>query len=260
MSPPLGPVLAQAVADRLEERFAQLIEVEAALGVQLVAIAAALVIGGLHALAPGHGKTIAAAYFAGGRGRRRDAVALGIVVAGMHTGTVLVLGLALDLLLRGPLRIETLTPWMMLASGLLVMGLGGWLSVRQARLRRGHGHAHSHHLPPGVSPFSRRGLLLIGVAGGLLPSPSAFLVLLTALATGQLAFGLALIAAFSLGLAAVVAAFGVAARAGREMLRRRAEDGGLAGRASAVLPLVSSLVILVAGTAVATSAGLGLLR
>jgi nickel/cobalt transporter (NicO) family protein len=259
VSPPLlATLLAQTVADRLEERFAQLIEVEAALGVQLVAIGVALVIGAMHALAPGHGKAIAAAYFAGGDGRRRDAVALGVIVAGMHTGSVLVLGLLLDALLRGPLPTDRLTPWMMLTSGLIVIALGAFLVTRQLRLRRSGGHHHHHHLPPGVSPFSRRGLLLIGVAGGLLPSPSAFLVLLTALATGQLAFGLALIVAFSIGLAATVTAVGIAARAGREVMRRRAEEGSTARRVSAALPLVSAAVILGAGIAVATAASLSL--
>lgn len=258
MTPLVGALLARTVAERLEERFAQLIEVDATTGVQLAAVAAALVIGALHALAPGHGKAIAAAYFAGGEGRRRDAVALGVIVAGMHTGSVLVLGLVLDALLRSPLPADRLTPWMMLVSGLIVLVLGGVLLVRQLRLRRGeHGH---HHLPHGVSPFSRRGLLLVGVAGGLLPSPSAFLVLLTALATGQLAFGLALIVAFSVGLAATVAAVGVAARAGREVMRRRAEQGSGARRVSAALPLVSAAVILGAGIVVTTMAGASLWR
>lgn len=260
MTPPLVAVLlAQTVAERLEERFAQLIEVEATTGVQLAAVAAALVIGALHALAPGHGKAIAAAYFAGGEGRRRDAVALGVIVAGMHTGSVLVLGLAIDALLRGPLPADRLTPWMMLTSGLIVLGLGGVLLGRQLRLRRAGGQ-HEHHLPSGVSPFSRRGLLLVGVAGGLLPSPSAFLVLLTALATGQLVFGLALIVAFSVGLAATVTAVGVAARAGREVMRRRAETGSTARRLSAAMPLVSAVVIVLAGTALAAAAGLDLVR
>jgi nickel/cobalt transporter (NicO) family protein len=220
----------------------------------------ALVVGALHALAPGHAKAVAAAYFAGSQGRRRDAVALGVIVAGMHTGSVLVLGLTMESLLRGPLPPEVLTPWMMLASGALVVGLGVWLLVRQIRARRLGGEHHHHHLPAGVSPFSRRGLLLIGVAGGLLPSPSAFLVLLTAVATGRLGFGLLLIVAFSIGLAATVASVGLAARAGREVLRRRAEDSSLARRVSAAVPLASAIVILVAGLGVTSVAGVGLLR
>lgn len=257
---PIALLVAQGVAERLEERFARLIEVDAGLTVQLVALAAALVFGALHAIGPGHGKAVAAAFFAGGDGRRRDAVALGVIVAGMHTGSVLVLGLALDVLLRGPLQIDRVTPWLMLVSGALVLGLGTWLVTRQVRSRRHGAGAHEHHLPPGVSPFSRRGLLLIGVAGGLLPSPSAFLVLLTALATGQLAFGLGLIAAFSVGLAATVAAVGVAARAGREVMRRRAETGSIARRLSAAMPLASAVVILLAGAVLTANAGTTLWR
>ena len=261
MSPALAAtLLAQSVAERLEDRFAQLIEVEPSLGIQAIAILAALVVGALHALAPGHAKAVAAAYFAGSRGRRRDAVALGVIVAGMHTGSVLVLGLLLESLLRGPLPPDLLTPWMMLVSGVLVLGLGTWLVTRQVRARRLGGGHHHHHLPEGISPFSRRGLVLIGVAGGLLPSPSAFLVLLTALATGRLAFGLALIVAFSVGLAATVASVGLAARAGREVLRHRAEESSFARRVSAAMPAVSAVVIAAAGLAVTSVAAAGLLR
>lgn len=254
-----GTLLAQGIAGRLEERFARLIEVDAGLAVQLGAVVVAVVVGALHALAPGHAKAVAGAYFAGGQGRGRDAVALGVIVAGMHTGSVLVLGLALESLLRGPLPPDRLTPWMLLVSGLLVSGLGAWLVLRQLRVGHRGGGAHQH-LPEGVSPFSRRGLLLIGVAGGLLPSPSAFLVLLTALATGRAAFGLALIVAFSLGLAATVTAVGLAARAGRDLLERRARDGTPLGRLRAALPLVSAAVILIAGLTVSGVAGVGLLR
>jgi nickel/cobalt transporter (NicO) family protein len=253
-------LVAQTFAERLEDRFAQLLDVETALALEALAVLVALGIGAMHALAPGHGKAVAAAYFAGHQGRSRDAVGLGVVVAGMHTGSVLVLGLAVDATLRAPLSPEVLTPWMMLSSGLIVALLGTYLVVRQVRLRRGRTHPHHHHLPPGVSPFSRRGLLLIGVAGGLLPSPSAFLVLLTALATGRLGFGLTLIAAFSVGLAATVTAVGLAARAGREVLQRRAERGSIARRVSAAMPLASAAVILVAGLALTTVAGSGLLR
>ena len=251
-------LVAQAVAERLEERFAQLIDVETSLTVEVVAVLAAVLIGAAHALAPGHGKTIAGAYFAGHQGRRRDAVALGVVVAAMHTGSVLALGLLLDAVLRTAAP-ERLTPWMMLVSGLLVVGVGVWLVGRQVRERH-VGHGHRHVLPPGVSPLSRRGLVLIGAAGGLLPSPSAFVVLLTALAAGRLTFGLALILAFSLGLAVTVTAVGLAARAGRRALGRRAEHGSTARRITAALPLASAVVILVAGLVVAGIAGTDLLR
>lgn len=256
----LVALLAQSAAGRLEDRFAQLIEVDATLTVQIGAVLVAVAVGALHALAPGHAKAVAAAYFAGSQGRRRDALALGVIVAGMHTGSVLALGLALESLLGGSLPPDLLTPWMMAVSGVMVIALGTWLLARQVRAQRLGGGTHHHHLPRGASPFSRRGLVLIGVAGGLLPSPSAFLVLLTALATGRLAFGLTLIVAFSIGLAATVASVGLAARAGREVLRHRAEESSLARRISTAMPLASAIAILIAGLGMTSVAGLGLLR
>jgi nickel/cobalt transporter (NicO) family protein len=248
-----SPWLAQAGYGWLEERFARLVELELGAGTVVLAMAAALGLGVLHALAPGHGKAIAAAWFAGGRGRARDAVALGVVIAGMHTGAVLALGLVLDLGSRGATSPEQVTPWMLLTSGVLVVGLGVVLVLRHLRHARAGGH--HHHLPAGTSPLSRRGLLVLGAAGGLLPSPSAFLVLITAAVAGRLTFGLARITAFSVGLAATVAMVGLAARAGHGLVERRAEHaGGLAERVRVALPVASSLVILVAG-AVTTTLG-----
>jgi nickel/cobalt transporter (NicO) family protein len=244
-------LIAQAGYGWLEERFARLIDIELSVGAVALAILVALALGATHALAPGHGKAIAAAWFGGGRGRRRDAIALGVVIAGMHTGAVLVLGLVLDLGGRGSAGPEQVTPWMLLTSGVLIIGLGIVLVGRHVRHARAGGH--HHHLPADTSPLSRRGLLVLGAAGGLLPSPSAFLVLITAAVAGRLAFGLVLIAAFSVGLAATVAAVGLAARAGHGLVERRAHDhGGFAARVRAALPVASSVVILVAGSITAT--------
>jgi nickel/cobalt transporter (NicO) family protein len=235
----------------LEERFARLVEVELGGGTLVLAVLAALGLGVLHSLAPGHGKAIAAAWFGGGRGRPRDAVALGIVIAGMHTGAVLALGLALDLGSRGGASPERVTPWMLLASGVLIVGLGAVLVLRHVRHARTGGH--HHHLPPDTSPLSRRGLLVLGAAGGLLPSPSAFLVLISSAVAGRLTFGLTLIAAFSVGLAATVTAVALAARAGHGVVERRAaHGGGFAQRVRAALPVASSVVILLAGTVTTT--------
>jgi nickel/cobalt transporter (NicO) family protein len=245
------PLVGQTVYGWLEDTFARLIDVDLGPMTVTLAVLAALALGALHALAPGHGKAIAAAWFGGGRGRARDAVALGVVIAAMHTGAVLVLGLALDLGSRGPASPERVTPWMLLTSGVLVIGLGIVLVARHVRHARAGGH--HHHLPADTSPLSRRGLLVLGAAGGLLPSPSAFLVLITAAVTGRLAFGLALIAAFSVGLAATVAAVGLAARAGHGLVERRADHhGGIAARVRAGLPVASSIVILLAGAVTAT--------
>lgn len=189
----------------------------------VVAVAAAVAVGAVHALTPGHGKAIAAAYLVGGRGTRRDALLLGVIVAAMHSASVLAMGLALHLLVGGArdaAALARVTPWLRVVSGIAVLGLGVWLLVGQWRRRDDHGH---HHLPPEVSPFSRRGLLILGMAGGILPSPAAFLVLITAWFTGRTGLGLALVAAFSVGLAATLTVVGLVAVRGREVLLRRME-------------------------------------
>ena len=187
------------------------------------AVAAAVGVGAVHALTPGHGKAIGAAYLVGGRGRFRDAVLLGVTVAAMHTASVLVLAGVLHLLLRdtgGQPSMAGITPVMRVVSGVLVLALGLGLLISQWRRRR-HGHDHDHALPPEVSPFSRRGLVLLGMSGGLLPSPAAFLVLITAWFSGKGWLGLLLVLAFSIGLAATLTVVGVAAVRGRELVIER---------------------------------------
>lgn len=215
----------------LEGRFVTLIDTVPTVATISVGLLLALGIGALHGLAPGHGKAIAAAYLVGDRGRPRDAVLLGGVVALMHTGSVLLIGTVLYRATRRPDTAE-LSAVLQVASGVLVAGLGAWVLRRRWR-RAGHpaGHAHDHGgsdhghdhdhapaLPEDVSPLSWPGLVVLGAAGGLLPSPSAMLVLFTSLAVGRLAYGLSLIAAFSLGLAATVSAVGLAAVWGRDLV------------------------------------------
>ena len=116
------------------------------LGVGLLAIALALVLGASHALLPGHGKTVMAAYIAGRQGSVRDAVIVGATVTGTHTGGVLVLGLALTL--STSLAGETVLGWLGVASGVLVAVLGVGLLLSAARHRGtglfGHGHTHGY--------------------------------------------------------------------------------------------------------------------
>ncbi|HZQ86388.1 MAG TPA: hypothetical protein VFA83_16180, partial [Acidimicrobiales bacterium] len=153
----------------------------------------ALLFGAVHALAPGHGKTVMAAYLVGTRGRMADAVLLGTIVSLMHTGSVLVLGLVLFHVSRTT-SLEKLYPVLTLVGGLAVVAVGaGLLRSRLRTLRHtrehAHGHSHthshgphthSHELPAGVSPLSRRGLIVLAGAGGILPSPSAVIVLVSA--------------------------------------------------------------------------------
>lgn len=262
-------VLAQAAElGWLEEHFVRLVDVDR-LGwpFALFAIAVAVGVGMAHAFAPGHGKAVAAAYLVGSRGRLRDAVALGGIVSAMHTGSVLVLGLGLYLFTRVPSGTERLAPIMTLLSGLVILGLGVALVARQLRLRRrrrapasttAHHGAHHHILPDGESPLSRRGLVLLGVSGGLLPSPSAFLVFATALFVGRAAFGLLLVAAFSVGMALTLTAVGLATLRGRDMILRRAERSPRVAQVAGMLPLLSAVGVLAGGAWVATLAALRL--
>jgi ABC-type nickel/cobalt efflux system permease component RcnA len=216
-----------------------------------VAIAAAVGVGAVHALTPGHGKAIGAAYLVGGRGRTRDALLLGITVAAMHTVSVLALAATLHFLLRdavGPPSMGAVTPIMRVVSGVLVIGLGIALLVSQWRRRRHEReHGHDHALPPEVSPFSRKGLVILGLSGGLLPSPSAFLVLVTAWFTGKAWLGLLLVGAFSIGLAASLTLIGVAAVRGRELLTDRVSSAAIRRVA------VGAAVIVLAGGIVMTT-------
>lgn len=233
--------------DRFEQAFLQLVDSgPPGTLLTLAAMAVAVGIGAAHALGPGHGKAVVAAFCVGQRGRPRHAIALGAVVAGMHTGSVLVLGLALWVLRRSPGAGDGIAPAMTLVAGVLIVVVGGSLLVRTARARRTHHHGPVGDLDAG-SPLSRRGLVTLGLSGGLLPSPSAFLVLATAVATGRTAFGLALVAGFSLGLAATLALVGLLALRGGRMLDRRAEASPRAAWLHRAVPLISALGVLAGG-------------
>ncbi|MEU6619060.1 nickel/cobalt transporter [Streptomyces parvus] len=255
---------------------------EITLPVGLLALFLALVLGASHAAMPGHGKTIMAAYLAGRRGTRRDALTVGATVTLTHTAGVLVLGLALPVSTH--LAGETVLMWLGAASGLLVTGIGLWLLTGAVRGRpqhnhhhhgpghshshshshshhdHGHGHGHHHDHDHGadsphhhgpVTPASARdsapagelqattavatltppdhehqsantstapqdarrpnrtGLIGMGIAGGLVPSPSALVVLLGAVALGRTAFGVLLVIGYGLGMAATLTLAGL---------------------------------------------------
>jgi ABC-type nickel/cobalt efflux system permease component RcnA len=210
----------------------------------LASLAAALFWGAAHALSPGHGKTIVTAYLVGQRGTARHAGLLGLIVTVTHTVGVFALGLV-TLALSQFIVPERLYPWLNLASGLLVVGIGA--SVLRARLRR-RAQAHHHHRHEHGT--SLRSLLAVGVSGGLLPCPSALVVLLAAISLHRVAFGLLLIVAFSAGLALSITGIGLAAVLARCAFRRASLDGPLVR----LLPAASALVILAAGLAMTVRA------
>jgi ABC-type nickel/cobalt efflux system permease component RcnA len=217
-------------------------------GVLLVLLTAAFAWGALHALSPGHGKAMVAAYLVGTRGTARHAAALGLTVTVTHTAGVFALGLV-TLALSQYVLPERLYPWLNLVSGLLVVAIGAAvlrsrLRWGRARRRRGHGHHHAHqhghdHHHRGPARVTWGTLLAAGASAGLIPCPSALVVLLAAVSQHELPLGFLLILAFSLGLAATLTALGLAVvSAGRLTARLDAS-----GRLVSAFPAMSALVI-----------------
>jgi ABC-type nickel/cobalt efflux system permease component RcnA len=201
-------------------RIAEALERRASVGPLAVAIGLAFLLGALHGVTPGHGKTITAAYLVGEGGNFRQALALGGIVTVTHALSVAILGglaIAADQLLL-PARLST---WLELAAGILIIGLGVAL-LRPGR-PAGHTHLHHHHELPesvvrGALPIWR--LALIGLAGGLIPSPEAVGVVLIAFSLDRWIAGVLLVVAFSVGLAAVVLAVAFAAVRGAKIVQR----------------------------------------
>ena len=273
-----------AVRGSGEDGFASLIaRDELTAGFVALSLLLAFFWGAAHAFSPGHGKSIVAAYLVGANGRPRDAVVLGLTVTVTHTLGVFALGLV-ALALSAYIVPEDLYPWLNLVSALLVVGVG--LSVLRFRVRglgrrrsasppghhhgldghdhdhhHDHTHEHSHdgdggcgchaHPRPGMG---LRGLLGIGISGGLVPCPTALVVLLAAVSLHRVGYGLVLILAFSIGLAAAMTGIGLVAITARQFFSRRSFEG----RIIRLLPAVSAVVVLGLGIAMTVRALPGL--
>ncbi|MFJ9177490.1 nickel transporter [Streptomyces sp. NPDC102360] len=186
-------------------------------GFAALALGIALVLGALHALAPGHGKTLmAAAAAARSRARLRDVLPLAASVTVTHTLGVIALGI---LVTAGSAAAPSVIAWLGLASGVLVTAAGVGLLRRAWRYRTAarahthhHEHAHAHdHTHPHPHPMPQptlRGTMFLGFAGGLVPSPSAVVVLVGAAALGKAWFGLLLVFGYGAGLALTLTAVG----------------------------------------------------
>jgi len=198
----------------------------------IVLLVAAFGWGAIHALSPGHGKAMVAAYLVGTRGTPRDAIALGGIVTATHTAGVFALGLV-TLGLSHWVLPEDLFPYLNLLSGLLVVGVGLSVLRRQKPTHHHHDHGHGHdHL-------SNKSLLAMGAAAGIIPCPSALVVLLGAISQDQVALGMLLIVAFSLGLAGTLTGLGLAVVQARRL--------PLPHRAVHALPAISAAAIVVVG-------------
>ncbi len=285
-----GDPVSRAIAT-LDRRFADLAGgIHLTLWVGLLAVLLAVVLGAGHAALPGHGKTVLAAYLAGRRGRPRDALVVAGTVTLTHTGGVLALGL---LLTAGTaLAGERILGWLGLASGVIVLGVGVGMVAgiwrrratgRPSGVHKGHSHdhgpdaddahdaEHTHGHGPhdhGDHGSGRRGLGLagIGLAGGLVPSPSALVVLLGAIGLGRTGFGVLLVLAYGLGMAGTLTGAGLLLVVLQHRLARAAAGGRLGVRVNRVVarismatPVVTAALVVVVGAGLAVRAAAGVL-
>ena len=251
---PDGPDGGPLTTDRAQDGFAGALTSSNAHGwLILLLFLAAFGWGALHALSPGHGKSMVAGYLVGSRGNPRHAVILGLTVTATHTAAVFALGLV-TLFLSQYVLPEDIYPWLGVASGLGVVAIG--FAVMRSRFRRwrsarAHAHSHDHHDhrhgPEG--PVTMRALVALGISGGAVPCPSALVVLVAAISQHRLGLGMALITVFSLGLAATLTAVGLAVvYGGRLVSRLRPEKRLFGARFAGALPAASALLIVLAGT------------
>ncbi|MCM3809231.1 hypothetical protein ND808_25705 [Streptomyces sp. DR7-3] len=234
-----------------------------------LALLVSAAVGAFHACAPGHGKALAAGYLVGGQGRTRDAVWLGVIVALMHTASVGVLAVAWWLAVQHAPDVAAVTNWLQLIAALVVVAVGVGL-LRRHLLNRKHGgnhrhhhrhdhhhhHGHTHHIPASQPLLSWRGVVLLGTSGGLLPSPSAFLVLLSGLLTGRFGAAIAMVVAFGTGMALTLTSVGLVVLRGRDAFLARASASPALRIWSTRLPVIASCAVVVGDTvASAVAAG-----
>lgn len=233
-------------------------------GLMLIGLLIAFMFGAFHALSPGHGKAMVAAYLVGAQGTAKHAFLLGLIVTITHTLGVFLLGFV-TLFASQYVVPEKLYPILSVISGLAVLAVGASLLYRRARgladdhhhhhehnhshthnHDHPHDHAHDHHhhhhpLPEG--PVTARSLIALGISGGLVPCPSALVVLLAAINLHRIAYGMLLITAFSVGLASVLISIGLMVVSARDWFDRLPSSGGVLRR----LPVASAAMITLIG-------------
>jgi len=232
--------------------------------VVVLTLLAAMGLGALHALEPGHGKTLLAVSLVGARATPKQALLLAAGLTIAHTAGVLLLGLAL-LSAAQWIVPEAVYPWITVISGVAVVWLGANALARFVRSQRGnshehmHSHAHDHsdesnhdhshgehghsHVIPGNAPLSFRNVMFIAMSGNIAPCPAALVVMLTALTLHQLGYGLVIIVAFGIGLAAVLTGLGLAVVRGAALIARSPKFE----RALVFGPFISAAVISLIG-------------
>jgi len=234
-------------------------------------------LGGLHVMTPGHNKVLVGAYLVGVKARPRDAILIGVATALSHTLSVIVIG-ALALMVRGQNIATLYLQWLGLPSGLVVLGLGTYLLTRHlnndghAHDKIGdhshddghshtedhthvhgpaHDHSHHHHAIP--TKLTLGGLIALGLVHGLVPTTDALAVLLVALTVKQVALGIGLILAYSLGIAVVMSSIGIL------FLKSLLFFGERFEKATRWLPAVAALLVMLFGLSILTRALITLL-
>ena len=328
------------------DRIKELVNQPLTLQLAIVALVVSFVLGGLHALTPGHGKAIVAAYLVGSKGRIIDAVFLGLVVTFTHTFSVIVLGVVM--LVAQGFAPDDIVPWLSMFSGILIVGIGAWLLAKNMKQYysgssahghdhgHAHGHSHAHDHPHAddhshdhdhdhghshdhdhdhdhphaddhdhghdhdhdhahdhdhdhdhshdhdddhghdhshdhshdddhghshdqglthshggrththAMPSERTGfwgLLSLGISGGIVPCVDALIGLLFAISLNKLVWGLVILCAFSLGLAAVLVAIGILMVMAKPVIERFTGEGVWLQR----LPIISAAVVILLG-------------
>ncbi|MFA5795235.1 MAG: sulfite exporter TauE/SafE family protein [Candidatus Brocadiia bacterium] len=235
----------------------------------LGALAAAFIYGAGHALAPGHGKTLVAAYLIGSRGTVWQAILLGLIVTFTHIFTVVVAGV-IALGASSYVHQAALSTYLGVVSGLIIVILGVWIFVSRAfgkgdghhhghdhEHEHGHDHdnehehtehSHEHSLPQPITgeKIKLKHLIGLGISGGLVPCPTAIFILLLAVNFKKTVWGLVLIGAFSLGLAAVLIAIGILMVTGSSLVNRFSAGS----KVIKILGIISPIIITVIGLAI----------
>jgi nickel/cobalt exporter len=273
---PVAPSAVSAVPGGITDNLAALVDVQDVTPLAiLVSLAIAFGLGVVHAVSPGHGKTIMAAYLVGAKGSSRQAVGLGLAVTISHTLGVLALA-GITLAASSILPPERLYPILGVTSGGLVVLIGASLlwnrlrAIRRARADRldvthhrapgphprmslgGHAHPHPHEHPhphapvPTETTISWRGLVALGLSGGLVPSASALILLLGSIAAGRVGYGLVLVLGFGLGMAVVLAGIGLLLVHARRLVERRPSVSSLR-RLMIPVQLATAALVVVLG-------------
>lgn len=218
--------------------------------VSKIYISTAFLLGMLHTLEPGHGKSVIAAYLVGTRGRTLDAVILGLITAFTHTFSVIVLGVIFKFVSERAFVGPVQTSFQLIA-GLMILGVGIWVLYGGIKGRyhshphihdHEHDHDHDHDHPSG---YRYPQLILMGLSAGMVPCPAGIAVLLSAISSGQVNRGLVLVLIFSLGVAFTITTIAItAANVGRiaEMM-----IGGRFNRFFTKLPIISGIIISLLG-------------